>query len=156
MEKISWLKKDYNHLKISELYDIMALRQVVFVIEQNCPYLDADGKDQYSHHLMGYPQPDLLVAYTRIVNPGIVYDEVSIGRVITAQSHRNVGLGIVLMEESMKYVVELYGDVPIRISAQEHLKKFYAKFGFEQVSGSYLDDGIPHIEMLVSSLANYV
>jgi len=156
MEKINWLKKEYNKLIVSELYDMMTLRQVVFVVEQNCPYLDADGRDQYSHHLMGYPQPGLLVAYTRIVNPGIVYQEASIGRVIIAQNYRNIGLGIVLMEESMKYAAELYGDVPIRISAQVYLKKFYTKFGFEQVSDSYLEDGIPHIEMLVPSLANFV
>lgn len=145
---IQWINKAFNDLSLDELYTMMTLRQEVFVVEQDCPYIDADGKDQYSHHLMGFDESGALVAYTRIVAPGISYKEVSIGRVITAQSVRGIGLGVVLMEKSIEAVAELYGKVPIRISAQEHLRKFYESLGFVYTGKSYLEDGIPHIDML--------
>ena len=119
---IQWICKAFQELSLNELYTIMTLRQEVFVVEQDCPYIDADGKDQDSHHLMGFDESGSLVAYTRLVAPGISYKEVSIGRVITAQSARGIGLGVVLMEKSIEAVEQLYGKVPIRISAQEHLR----------------------------------
>ncbi len=148
MLKVKFETKHFKNLSTNELYNIMVLRQVVFVVEQDCPYIDADGKDQDSHHVMGYPHSDGLEAYTRIVAPGVSYEEVSIGRVITSQKYRNKGLGVLLMDESIKQVYELYGKVPIRISAQAHLQKFYGKFDFKTVSEEYLEDGIPHVEML--------
>jgi len=144
---IKWVAKSFDQLTLQELYDLMALRQLVFVIEQDCPYLDADGKDQHSIHLMGFVN-DEIVAYTRIVAPGISYKECSIGRVVSAQSVRGTGIGIHLMEESIKVVVDYFGEVAIRISAQKYLRKFYEKFRFEYVGKAYLEDGIPHIEML--------
>ena len=145
---LHWICKSFQELSLDELYAIMVLRQEVFVIEQNCPYIDADGKDQESHHFMGLNEAGELLAYTRLVVPGAIYKEVSIGRVITAQSMRRTGLGIVLMEKSIAEIERIYGKVPIRISAQKHLRKFYEKFDFEYVGKEYLEDGIPHIEML--------
>lgn len=143
-----WISKSFNELSLEELYQIMVLRQEVFVVEQDCPYIDADGKDQQSQHFMGFDETGKLIVYTRIVEPGISYTEVAIGRVITAQSVRGTGAGIVLMEKSIEETERIYGKVPIRISAQKHLRKFYEKFSFEYVGKEYLEDGIPHIEML--------
>ncbi len=150
MSKYNYTFKQFKELTINELYDMMVLRQEVFVVEQDCPYVDADNKDQKSHHLMVYPQLNDLGAYTRIVEPGVSYDEVSIGRVITAPKYRGTGLGVELMDLSIKVTESVYGKSSIRISAQEHLQKFYNKFGFEKVSEVYLEDNIPHIEMLRS------
>ena len=144
---IHWRAVSFEKLSLVELYELMALRQEVFVVEQDCPYLDADGKDFDSHHVMGYDS-NMLVACTRIVAPGISYDEVSLGRIVTKPSVRGKGHGIALMQFSHQMVKELYGDVPIRISAQCYLEKFYKNLGYEATGKEYLEDGIPHMEML--------
>lgn len=126
----------------------MVLRQEVFVVEQNYAYLDADGKDQYSYHLLGYHEKGKLSAYARIVFPGISYKEVAIGRVITSQQHRRTGAGKELMREALKAIETIYGKAPVRISAQTYLVNFYAKFGFVSTGKEYLEDDIPHTEML--------
>jgi len=146
--KINWKLKPFAKLSLQELYDIMVLRQAVFIVEQDCPYMDADGKDQKSHHFMGYDDKLGLVAYTRIVEPGVSYKEVAIGRVISSEKVRGKGVGIQLMELSIKQVNDLYGNVPIRIGAQCYLERFYRSFGFEPTGYEYLEDGIPHMEML--------
>ncbi len=146
--KIKWIIKEFKELSIDELYDFVVLRQEVFVVEQDCPYLDCDGKDQQSHHVMGYDEQGRLIAYTRLVQPGISYEEVSIGRVITAKSVRRLGVGIALMEHSINAIIDIYGNVPIRISAQCYLEKFYRSFEFIPTGKEYLEDGIPHMEML--------
>ena len=141
-----WFYKRFGELSAEDLYEIMTLRQQVFVVEQQCAYIDCDGKDKESLHL-GLYSGGTLIAYARIVNPGISYDEVSIGRVVTAPSVRGTGLGILLMEKALQKISEEYGDVPIKIGAQTYLKDFYSRFGF--VAGSaYLEDGIPHTHML--------
>lgn len=127
----------------------MVLRQEVFVVEQNCPYLDADGKDKQSWHLLGYDENKKLAAYARIVFPGVSYKEVAIGRVITSQDHRRTGAGKELMREALKAIETLYGKVPVRISAQTYLVKFYSEFGFVSTGKEYLEDDIPHTEMLL-------
>ena len=128
----------------------MVLRQEVFVVEQDCPYLDADGKDQMAHHLMGYLD-NQLVAYTRLVPKGISYEKyISIGRVITAQSVRRGGYGKELMKRSIQQIRILYGQQAIKISAQCYLLKFYKGLGFEPVGEEYLEDNIPHIAMINS------
>ncbi len=146
---IDWLLKDYSALTTNELYAAMQLRQEIFVVEQNCPYLDADGKDVYSHHLFGY-EGDILVAYCRIVKPGISYNEVSIGRVVVKSSFRKFGYGHLLMQRALEAIISLYGALPVRIGAQSYLLHFYMAHGFTQEGEEYLEDGIPHRIMLRS------
>lgn len=144
---IEWRFKSFEELTKTELHQMMILRQQVFVVEQDCPYLDADEKDQDSHHLLGYVE-ESLVAYLRLVQPGISYQEMSFGRIVTAQNQRGTGLGIALMQEGIEQSIKLYGTSRNRISAQSHLLLFYQKFGFESTGKEYLEDGIPHTEMI--------
>lgn len=146
---INWILKSFPQLSTEELYALLRLRNIVFVVEQDCPYLDTDGKDQASWHLMAFDD-NRLVAYTRIIPPGISYEEVSIGRVVTAPEARGSGIGRELMEQSLRHCETLFGQVPIRIGAQQYLERFYASLGFISTGEPYLDDGIPHIEMLLS------
>ena len=141
---LTWTFKPFAELSLTELYALMRLRQEVFIVEQNCPYLDADGKDLKSYHLMGYAN-DELVAYSRIVKPGVSYEEVSIGRVVSSTNHRRLAYGQQLMAESIAQIEKLYGPVPIRIGAQQYLQKFYESFGFVREGEPYMEDGIPHI-----------
>lgn len=143
---LHWTRKKFDELSVAELYTILRLRGEVFVVEQNCPYLDTDSKDQYCHHLMGW-KDDELVAYTRLVPPGISYEYPSIGRVVTSPNARRGGFGRMLMEKSIAETISLYGQVPIRIGAQLYLKDFYSSLGFIPSSEIYLEDGIEHIEM---------
>ncbi|HQX96425.1 MAG: GNAT family N-acetyltransferase [Chitinophagaceae bacterium] len=147
MSAINWAFKKFEELTSSELYAIMQLRNEVFVVEQNCVYQDADNKDLLSYHLMGWNQQKL-VAYTRILAPGIAFEEASIGRVVTSPSVRRTGIGFELMNRSISKTTELFGNFPIRIGAQLYLQKFYTSLGFEKDSDTYLEDNIPHIEMV--------
>ena len=147
--KVTWTIKPFDELTVSELYAVLHLRSEVFVVEQQCVFLDMDFKDQTAHHLMGY-QDNKLAAYTRLFDKGKSYREASIGRVVTAPFARNSGIGKKLMSESIQQLYTLYGKQPIRIGAQLYLKKFYESFGFQQDSEMYLEDGIEHIEMLLS------
>lgn len=143
---INWSYKNFNELLPEELYAILQLRNEVFVVEQNCVFQDADDKDQPSLHLMGWREHKL-VAYTRIVPPGLSYKEPSIGRVVTSAQERGKGTGHELMMVSINKVHELYGVGNIKIGAQLYLKKFYESHGFVQTGDVYLEDGIDHIEM---------
>ena len=144
---LRWEWKSFGELTAEEVYTILCVRQQVFVLEQECLYLDADGKDRKSFHLMGFSGKDL-VAYARIVEPGISYKEVSIGRILSSDKVRGTGAGIQLMEQALDRIEAHYGKVPVRISAQSYLKEFYQKFGFEPSGKEYLEDEIPHMEML--------
>ena len=146
---ITWICKPFESLSLNELYAVLQLRSAVFVVEQNCPFLDADDKDQASHHLMGWDERGLM-AYTRLVPPGVAYEEPSIGRVVTAITARGSGTGRRLMEESIRECRKLFGDGVIRIGAQLYLKEFYASLGFIPTGGIYPEDGIDHIQMLLS------
>lgn len=139
--------KKFDQLLLKELYEIMKLRQSVFIVEQHCPYNDCDDKDYFSLHLMGYTSDGVLAAYSRIVQPGISYDEVSIGRVITSVNYRTRGFGKLLVTEALKVINQTYGKVDVRIGAQSYLLKFYSAFGFEK-GEAYIEDGIPHHIML--------
>lgn len=130
-----------------ELYAILRLRTEVFVVEQACIFQDMDNKDQLSYHLMGWENNNL-VAYTRLVPPGIFYQEASIGRVVTSPAVRSNGIGKLLMEKSIEQTIHLYGKTPIKLGAQLYLKKFYESLGFRQTSDIYDEDGIDHIEMI--------
>ena len=143
-----WLCKKFDDLNPHELYGILQLRNAVFVVEQNCVFQDADDKDQLSHHVLCIDDHNV-IAYARIVPPGISYAETSIGRVVTSPGRRAEGFGKLLMEKSIEAAYHLYGKTPLRIGAQLYLKKFYESFGFEQTSEIYIEDDIPHIEMML-------
>ncbi len=145
---INWSFKKFEDLTPNELYSVLQLRNEVFVVEQNCVFQDADNKDQGSHHLMGWDN-EMLAAYSRIVPPGIAYDFFpSIGRVVTSPKIRRSGIGKILMQQSIEELQKLLGEGPIKLGAQLYLKKFYESFDFVQSSEVYMEDGIPHIEMI--------
>ncbi|MEO8705020.1 MAG: GNAT family N-acetyltransferase [Kofleriaceae bacterium] len=135
-----WFDKTFDELTVHELYAITVLRERVFVVEQACAYLDADGYDQRSRHLWGGD----FQAYLRIVPAGLKFPELSIGRVIVAPEARGSGLGYELMQRG----IAACGGVAIRLGAQAHLEKFYGSLGFSRASDVYDEDGIPHVEML--------
>ncbi|MEJ7737289.1 MAG: GNAT family N-acetyltransferase [Chitinophagaceae bacterium] len=145
---VQWLCKKFDELTLHELYAILQLRSEVFVVEQNCPFLDADGKDHYCFHLMGW-EDGLLAAYSRLVPASVTFAEVSIGRVVTSPKARSKGFGKYLMQYSITVCYRLFGRTPIRIGAQLYLKKFYESSGFHQAGPVYPEDGIDHIEMVL-------
>ena len=144
----NWTCKKFTDLTTEELYMILRLRSEVFVVEQNCVFLDMDNKDQYCDHLMGR-RDNVLVGYSRIVPAGISYVETSIGRIVSSPAARGEGIGRELLKESIDTLYMLHGNRVIRIGAQYYLKKFYESFGFVQKGEIYLEDGIEHIEMLL-------
>jgi ElaA protein len=144
----NWTCKKFEALTPDDLYTILRLRSEVFVVEQNCVFLDMDNKDQHCDHLMCW-EDNKLVAYARIVPAGISYGESSIGRIVSSPSARGQGLGKDLLTQSIETLYRLHGKRVIRIGAQLYLKKFYESFGFEQAGEIYLEDGIEHIEMLL-------
>lgn len=143
---LTWHWSRFEELTLQGLYDLLALRQRVFILEQG-PYLDADGLDQRAWHLLGRDARGALVAYLRIVDPGLKYDEPSIGRVVTDASVRATGVGRVLVAEGVAGCDRLWPGRGVRISAQSHLQRFYGAHGFAPVGVPYLEDDIPHIEM---------
>ena len=138
-----------HELTASELYIILKLRSEVFVVEQNCVYLDADGKDAGAYHLCGWLNNEVLVAYARLLAPGVSYNEASIGRVVTSPAHRKDGHGKILMQKAIDHTMDLFNISAIKIGAQQYLIKFYNSVGFSVTSEPYLEDGIPHVEMLL-------
>ena len=144
---ITWQRKSFSELTLEELYKILQLRNQVFVVEQQSAYQDCDGKDPLSFHFMGWNDGEL-VAYTRLVPKGISYpDAASIGRVVIAPSFRRKNIGKKLMAKSLEEVKILFGEVPLEISAQLYLLRFYQSFCFEATGDVYLEDGIEHIAM---------
>ena len=139
--------KHYNDLSLDEFHDLIALRIEVFVIEQDCPYQDLDGKDKVGFHLL-VKEDDSIIGTTRILPVGVSYPEVSIGRVVVANTHRMMKIGHVLMEKSMEFVYDHFGKVDVKLSAQKHLEKYYNQHGFVSTGKEYLEDGIPHVEMI--------
>lgn len=138
--------KFFNELTPLELYQILKLRCEVFIVEQNCPYLDEDDKDLQAMHIMGFYKGKL-AAYTRILPPGVSYPEASIGRVVTHAEYRSAGFGKIIMQESIRLIQQHYHTQQIVISAQQYLEKFYQNLGFKTESNMYLEDDIPHIQM---------
>ncbi len=148
---LHWQFARFDDLPILDWYAASAARIEVFVMEQNCPFQDNDGADIQSWHLLGWDDGEgqrELAAYCRIVDPGIKFDEPSIGRVVTPRSFRSKGYGRVLMAEAVQRHQSLYPGQPNRIGAQQRLERFYEDFGFRTVSAMYMEDGIPHVEML--------
>lgn len=141
----------FEELSLEELYNFMALRLEVFAVEQNCPYQDADGKDQAAWHVMGKEEAGQIMAYARLIPQGVAYAEyVSIGRVVNHASMRGKGTGRALMEHSLQFIEALWPGQAIKISAQAYLVDFYTSLGFKAYGGTYLEDGIPHVEMRFS------
>lgn len=148
---IRWICKSFDQLTPKEIYEVLALRQEVFVVEQYCPYQDADNKDFDSFHLLGKNEHNHLVTYARLIPKGISYpNATSIGRILSAPKYRAAGMGRKLLDASLRHMKILFGEQTIRIGAQCYLLGFYQKFGFEAVGDTYLEDGIPHIEMEVT------
>lgn len=144
---LSWRFAHFDLLTPREVHDLYRLRIAVFVLEQDCPFQDVDGADPLCWHLLGRAGGDLS-AYCRLVPAGVKFAEPSIGRVITAQSVRRTGAGKLLMAQSVRHARALWPGQAIRIGAQAHLERFYGGFGFAKASDEYLEDGIPHIEMV--------
>ncbi|GAA4511112.1 GNAT family N-acetyltransferase [Sphingobacterium thermophilum] len=144
---IIWKIKEFEELSNFELYQILQLRINVFMLEQECLYPECDNKDLKGKHLMGYLN-NQLVAYARLLPPGVSYPDASIGRVVVHPQCRHLKLGNALMSKAIAQVREDFPNEDIRISAQAHLQGFYERVGFERVSEEYLEDNIPHVEML--------
>ncbi len=151
---INWTLLGFSELNAAQLYELLQLRMEVFVVEQNCPYQDADGKDVSAFHLLGYSEENRLIACARILPAGLSFAEASIGRVCTSSLARKTGAGKELMKQAIAWILQTYGPVPIRIGAQSYLLRFYSGLGFEVVSSEYLEDGIPHLEMLLLTRHN--
>lgn len=139
----------FHHLTVYQLYDILALRQEVFAVEQNCVYQDCDGIDLKSWHLMGYNESKKLITYARLIPKDLSYiGYTSIGRIVTAPAARGGGVGRLLVQKAIEETYRLFGNEPIQIGAQLYLLKFYESFGFQVIGEEYLEDGIPHIHMI--------
>ena len=145
--RLRWTWKRFEALSLDELYDALALRCRVFILEQG-PYQDPDGLDQVSWHLLGYDETGVLQAYLRVVDPGTKFSEPSMGRVITSPEVRGTGAGRLLVAEGVRRIDEAWPGQANRISAQAHLADFYGGFGYVVQGESYLEDGIPHVEMV--------
>lgn len=140
----------FNNLSLSDLYSILQLRETIFILEQTCLYQDIDGKDPLAYHML-IKDNNQVVAYARYFPKSVYYSEyASIGRVLVHPDYRKKRLGHLLLERLLQEVEVLYGDIPIQISAQTYLVKFYQKYGFNKISAEYLEDNIPHIRMLKS------
>jgi ElaA protein len=145
---IRWITKTFTELHATELYALLRLRSEVFVVEQNCIFLDMDNNDQKAYHTIGFIGEEV-VATTRLFDKNIMYDGYqSIGRVVGSPKHRGLGIGKALMQYSIQECERLFGKGPIKIGAQLYLKKFYNEQGFEQSGDVYLEDEIDHIPMI--------
>lgn len=133
MNRIHWVYKQFATLSPEEIYSILHIRSEVFIIEQHCNYLDPDNKDQEAWHLMGYDDT-MLVAYCRILAPGVSYTTASIGRVLTKATHRKIGIGKLLMDKAIENTFNTFNATEIIISAQLYLQQFYESFGFVKIS----------------------
>lgn len=149
--ELNVITKAFSELTTIELYDILHLRNQVFIVEQNCPYLDVDQKDKDCFHMLMY-NGDQLAGYSRILPAGLSYDEVSFGRVLISPEFRGKGLGRKIVEETVKACQAVFGNVAIKIGAQLYLLNFYNSFGFEADGEEYDEDGIMHIDMVKPSI----
>ena len=147
IKDISWNWKSYSELTKDELYEVLKFRQEIFAVEQKSWYLDVDGLDQDALHFLGMYDDDL-VAYARLLAPGIKILNSSLGRILVHAKCRGLGLGHYLVDEGMKKSKNLFPSILITLSAQEHLEAFYKEHGFTRCGDPYIEDGIPHIEMI--------
>ena len=145
---MSWNIKKFEELTNSELYNLLKERTLVFVVEQNCPYLEVDGKDPFSYHLFKEEEGEI-VAYLRVVPAGVSYQEASIVRVFVKKEYRGQGIAGELLSRGLNYIQNELKETNVKIQAQDYLRKFYSSFGFQAVSDTYLEDNIPHVDMLL-------
>ena len=145
---MSWNIKKFEELTNIELYNLLKERTKVFVVEQNCPYLEVDGKDAFSYHLFKEEEGEI-IAYLRVVPAGVSYQEASIGRVFVKKEYRGQGIAVELLSRGLDYIQNELKETSIKIQAQDYLRKFYSSFGFQPVSETYLEDNIPHVDMLL-------
>ena len=138
--------KNFDELSLDDLYAILNLRQKVFIVEQDCPYIDADYTDQDAFHLLGY-QGNNLIAYLRAFKPGLKYEGSSMGRIVTEKNSRGLGLGKEIIKEGVRFLKKEYPSYEIVISAQHRLQHFYIELGFISRGDVYLEDNIDHIQM---------
>jgi ElaA protein len=143
-----WILKKFNDLTPLELYDILDLRNLVFVVEQQCIFRETDRVDPGCHHLFKVKN-NTIIACARLLPQGLMYPELSIGRVVTHPEHRGQGNGRELMRTAIDTIHFLYGNHPIKIGAQFYLKAFYESLGFQVCGNIYLEDGIQHIHMML-------
>ncbi|SFJ12257.1 ElaA protein [Terrisporobacter glycolicus] len=144
---MNWKIKKFNELNIEEIYKILALRNEIFIVEQECPYLDCDDKDLNSYHLFLRENGEI-VSYLRILEKGVSYDEISIGRVAVKKSYRGKGISRKMMLQAIEFIENNLYENTIKIQAQAYLLDFYSSLGFKAVSEEYLEDNIPHIDMI--------
>ncbi len=148
MHNLVWQAKYFKHLSVEEYFDILYLRTAVFVVEQNCPYQEVDEKDKETIHLFGRTKEGELIAVSRILPQGVSYSEVSIGRVALKKEFRGTGIADELLQKSLQFIEMEFGKQSVRISAQQYLLGYYKRHGFLPIGEGYLEDDIPHIEML--------
>lgn len=144
---MKWHIKKFDELTLNELYNILKERTNIFVVEQNCPYPEIDGKDTQCFHLFAEENGDI-VAYLRILPPGVSFQEMALGRVIVKKEYRGLGLGKELLRRGIEFAEKEMKEQKIKIAAQQYLTKFYGSFGFKVASETYLEDGIPHVNMI--------
>jgi ElaA protein len=147
---MSWKLKKFDDLTNIELYNLLKERTLVFVVEQNCPYLEVDGKDPFSYHLFKEDNGEI-IAYLRIVPAGVAYQEISIGRVFVKKEYRGQKIADELLKKGLDFIRNELKETTVKIQAQDYLRKFYSSFGFQAISETYLEDNIPHIDMLLST-----
>jgi ElaA protein len=144
---LNWQLKKFDELKCEELYKIIKIRNEVFVVEQECVYQDCDGKDENSYHL--YLEEDSeIISYLRILKKGVSYKEVSIGRVLVNKNYRGKGIAREIMLKAIDFIRQNLNETVIKIQAQAYLVNFYGSLGFKEISNEYLEDNIPHVDML--------
>jgi ElaA protein len=145
---MSWNLKKFDELTNTELYNLLKERTLVFVVEQNCPYLEVDGKDPFSYHLFKEDNGEI-IAYLRILPAGVSYQEVSIGRVFVKKEYRGQRLAEELLTKGLEFIQKELNETTVKIQAQDYLRKFYSSFGFQAITETYLEDNIPHVDMLL-------
>lgn len=147
---MQWQLKKYNELTLNEFHNILQLRINVFIVEQNCPYPELDGKDEIAYHFFAYAEekPKKIIAYTRIFKPGDYYKNAAIGRVVVHPDYRKKNIGHELIKKSIEQIENVFNTNQIKIGAQSYLKNFYESHGFIKAGDAYLEDGIPHIYMV--------
>ena len=146
---MQFVQKSFNDLTALELYKILQLRSRVFVVEQNSIYQDVDDKDLISHHIF-YKENDNIVAYTRAIPKDISFDTASFGRVCADNQFRGQKLGVKVVDNTIKYIFDVMGEDKIKIGSQEYVRNFYASFGFKEISDVYDEDGIAHVDMMLT------
>lgn len=147
---MNWTLKTFDQLSTDEFHDILQLRIDVFVVEQDCPYSELDGKDRRAYHFYGRNDQGQVIAYTRIFRPGEYFEQPAIGRVVVDSNHRGDGTGYELMRRTLEHMQKLFGDSDIKIGAQKYLVSFYEKLAFTSTGEEYMEDGIPHVYMIRS------